>query len=84
MVLDETLVDGHTLRRVLLGPLSISKLMKLNDSENELDVIPIVQTIGFKQVIAIDYKNLFGRGRDCLYEISQPYSQYVKFVSPSI
>ena len=32
----------------------------------------------------VDHKNIFGKGPNCLFEISHPYSQFVRYVSPSI
>lgn len=62
-IFEETSISGHLLKTVLLSPHSCSNFLKNMD----LDMIPISQTIGLKQIVLLDHKNLFQKGKNGVF-----------------
>jgi len=48
----------------------------------EYDVLPLMHPIRFPQSMFCDYRNIMGKGRNCLY-LSSPRRHYYQFIAPS-
>ena len=49
-----------------------------------MDFLQIGQTLGFKQKIVLDYKNLFGMGHNSIFLIQYPNSKFCLKISSSL
>ena len=84
LVYAEMEVSGTKLKYVLLSALSSSHLHRYLLQHHQLDVLPIGQTLGFRQHIVVDYKNLFGVGKNSVILLTQPNDRVFLKVGSSL
>lgn len=51
---------------------------------HNLDILPLIHPNGYRQVMFMDYKNIFGNGPTALYLHTSPHKQYYMYMGSSL
>jgi hypothetical protein len=49
-----------------------------------IDILPITHPNGYRQVMFMDYKNMYGEGHSALFLHTSPHKQYYLFIAPNL
>jgi hypothetical protein len=77
-------MQGIDLKFVLFSALTSSRMGQFLQKMHGIDVLPLTHPNGYRQVMFVDYKNIYGRGHSALFLHTSPHKQYYLFVAPSI
>ena len=80
----ETEMQGIVLNFVIFSARTCSNMNKFLIQMHNLDILPLVHPNGYRQVMFMDYQNIYGHGPNALYLHTSPHKQYYMFMRTSL
>ena len=69
----QTEMQGIDLKFVLFSALTCANMRKFLLQMHELDILPLTHPNGYRQVMFVDYRNIYGRGHNALFLHTSPH-----------
>lgn len=69
----ETEMQGIVLNFVLFSARTCSNMNKFLIQMHNLDILPLIHPNGYRQVMFMDYKNIYGHGPNALFLHTSPH-----------
>ena len=80
----ETEMQGIVLNFVIFSARTCSNMNKFLIQMHGLDILPLIHPNGYRQVMFMDYQNIFGHGPTALYLHTSPHKQYYMYMANSL
>lgn len=77
-------MQGIVLNFVMFSARTSSNMNKFLIQMHNLDILPLIHPNGYRQVMFMDYKNIYGNGPTALYLHTSPHKQYYMYMADSL